>query len=387
MTERLRITVCGYIVRGPLGGLAWHHLQYVLGLSMLGHDVVFVEDSDDFPGCYNPSTHSVGTDPAYGIDFLAGAMDRLGLGDRWGYFDGHTDQWLGPLGDAGLGRAAASDVLLDLSAVNPPRSWWADVPVRVHVDTDPAFTQLRHLADPALRAAAEQAHTAFLTFGENVGAGATIPDDGLPWRPTRQPVVLDAWPVVPADRAGAWTTVMQWDSYAERSHGDVVYGMKSRSFDPYVDLPSRLPEQTLALAVGNVTAPRDRLSAAGWQVLDPLVVTRDPWTHQDFVQRSKGEFGVAKQGYVVSNSGWFSERTAGYLASGRPAVVQDSGFASWLPTGEGIFAFSTPDEAVAAIQTVDESYERHCVAAREVAAAYFDHRAVLNRLLDDAVGA
>ena len=382
MTERLRITVCGYIVRGPLGGLAWHHLQYVLGLKLLGHDVVFVEDSDDYPACYDPAIGETGTDPSYGLRFIDAAFSRLDLGDSWGYYDAHTGAWLGPLGEGGGQRAGTADVLLDVSAVNPARDWWSSVPVRVLVDTDPAFTQLRHLADPAALLAAKEAHTAFLTFAENVGCGAALPDDGLPWQPTRQPVVLDAWPVLPADPHAPWTTVMQWDSYAERSHEGVVYGMKSRSFGPFVDLPSRLPTETLALAVGSASAPRDQLREAGWDVRDPLVITRDPWSFQEFLQGSKGEFGVAKHGYVVSNSGWFSERTAGYLASGRPAVVQDSGFGRWLPTGEGVLAFTTPDEAAAALETVSASYERHCAAAREVASAYFDSRAVLSRLLD-----
>ena len=381
MSARLRVVVCGYVVRGPLGGLAWHHLQYVLGLHRMGHDVLFVEDSDDYESCYDPRTDAMGADPSYGLSFAADAFDRLGLGDRWGYYDQHTDRWSGPISSDAVARICSADVLLNVSAVNPPRAWWEDVPRRALIDTDPAFTQLRHLQNPFDGEQARAAHTNFFTFAENVGGIGEVPDDGLPWQPTRQPVVIDSWPVVAAERTAPWTTVMQWDSYKERRHAGVLYGMKSRSFEPYFNLPRRLPDERLTLAVGNPTAPRSRLEAIGWGVVDPITITRTPWTYREFVQASKGEFGVAKHGYVVSRSGWFSERTAGYLASGKPAVVQDTAFTEWLPTGEGLFAFTDLEEAVAGLAAVDADYERHCLAARDLAAAYFGHAQVLDDLL------
>jgi hypothetical protein len=386
VTERLRITVCGYIVRGPLGGLAWHHLQYVLGLSRMGHEVFFVDDSDNYASCYHPDTHALSTDPSYGLAFCGAAFDRLGLDGQWAYFDEHSNRWLGPAAAGAAERAREADLLLDVSAVNPVRDWWSGIPARVLIDTDPAFTQLRHLADPKLHELAADAHTHFATYAENVGTTATLPDDGFRWFATRQPVVLDAWPVRPAPRDGAWTTVMQWNSYPERKFGGTVYGMKSKSFKPYFDLPSRVRDQQLVLAIGSDTAPRKRLAAEGWEVLDPISVTRDPWQFQNFVQQSKGEFGVAKHGYVVSRSGWFSERTANYLASGRPAIVEDSGFTDWMNPTAGLMAFSTPEEAVESLRAVDVDYDAHCMAAREVAATYFDHRLVLGQLLDTAMG-
>jgi hypothetical protein len=379
MSDALRVVVCGYLVRGPLGGLAWHHLQYVLGLHRMGHDVVFVEDSDDYESCYDPRTDSLGTDPAFGLTFAADALGRLDLGDRWAYYDEHTGTWHGPLAAE---RLSSADVLLDVSGVNPPRPWWDGVPVRALIDTDPAFTQLRHLDDEAAAARAG-AHTHFFTFSENTDAA--LPDDGLPWQPTRQPVVLDAWEATAGEQDGPWTTVMQWDSYAERRRDGVAYGMKSRSFDDYLDLPARVPHARLELAVGAPQPARDRLREHGWRVLNPLEAIPSPWDYQRFVRASKGEFSVAKHGYVISRSGWFSERTAGYLASGRPAVVQDTGFSRWLPSGSGVLAFTTLDEAAAAIEAVDADYLGHCRAAREIAAEHFAHDMVLGRLLDEAL--
>jgi hypothetical protein len=390
MTAALRIAVCGYIVRGPIGGMAWHHLQYVLGLHRLGHDVIFVEDSDWYDSCYDPSVDAMTADPKYGLDFATRAFDRVGLTGRLAYYDQHSDRWLGPLGPDAAEALRGIDLLIDLSAVNPVRSWWDAIPVRILVDTDPAFTQLRHLQEDAAAegAAAEGAarYTHFFSFGHNIGRpGCRVPDDGRPWQPTRQPVVLDAWPLTPGPARGAWTTLMQWDSYPERRHEGVVYAMKSASFQPYMDLPRRAPGRRLALAVGNPSTPRATLAGHGWELLDPLPISADPWTFQAFVQESRGEFSVAKAGYVVSRSGWFSERSTGYLASGRPVVVQDTGFSDWLPTGEGLFGFSAVEEAVAALDAVEGDYAAHCVAARRLAETYFDHRVVLEGLLEQCL--
>ncbi len=298
-SEKLRIVALGYMVRGPLGGLLWHHLQYVLGLAKLGHDVYFLEDSDDYPACYNPQDDSLGTDPSFGLDFVNRTFERFGLEDRWSYFDAHTDRWFGLSAYRVREICASTDVLLNLSAVNPLRPWFEEVPRRVFVDTDPAFTQIRHLQDPAARALAA-GHTSFFSFAENIAlTDCLVPDDGFPWQPTRQPIVLDAWPITPGDRKAPWTTLMQWDSYTVREHDGKRFGMKSESFKHYFDLPRR-SGQLFELAVGSPSAPRDALTSQGWEVSNPLEVIRDPWDYQKFIQESKGEWTVAKHGYVVA---------------------------------------------------------------------------------------
>lgn len=379
--DRLRVLVLGYLVRGPLGGLAWHHLQYVLGLHRLGHDVYFIEDSGDSPACYDPSRHVTDEDPGYGIRFAAAAFDRLGLGDRWAYYDAHSPRWLGPCADTALELCSTADLLLNVSGVNPIRPWTAGVPVRALIDTDPVFTQVRHLTDAGARELAEQ-HTHFFTFGENFGrSGCSIPDDGFPWLPTRQPIVLDAWEATPGRPGGRFTTVMQWDSYQRREYHGVHYGMKAESFEPFVTIPGKVDAQ-LELAIGSANAPRKALEGHGWFLRDPLEVTRDPWTYQAYLRSSKAEFSVAKHGYVVSNSGWFSERSAAYMASGRPVVTQETGFSDWLREDEGVLAFSTAAEAREAIERVCSDYDRHCLAARSLAEACFSAGQVLTALLN-----
>jgi hypothetical protein len=382
--SRLRIAVLGYLVRGPLGGMAWHHLQYVLGLARLGHDVRFVEDSDDYPSCYDPERNVVDEDPSYGLRFAAAALGRLGLADCWAYHDAHARRWHGPAAQTIHDWLSRADLLLNVSGVNPLRPWLLEVPARAFIDTDPAFVQVRHLTDPAARALAE-AHTAFFTFGENIPAGrSSVPDDGFPWQATRQPVVLDAWPVTPAPPGGLVTTVMQWDSYPPREHGGMRYGMKSESFGPYLDLPGRCG-RVLELAVGGASAPRGLLAERGWLLRDPLQVARDPGVYQDYIRGSKAELGVAKHGYVSSRSGWFSERSACYLASGRPVVVQETGFTDWLSAAGGVIAFRTPEEAVEGLAEINRDLAFHAREARAVAAEHFDATKVLPLLLERAL--
>jgi hypothetical protein len=398
MNEQLRIIVLGYLVRGPMGGMVTSNLQYLLGLSRLGHDVYFLEDSEDYESCYNPVTMEMGTDPTYGLAFADRALAPIGLGDQWVYWDAHRSRWLGPAADHITEVCSTADLLLNLCGVNPLRPWLQEVPARILVDEDPAFTQIRHLTDPLARERALQ-HTAFFSFGENIRARdmakvasstisrasripSRVPDDGLPWRPTRQPVVLEAWPVSQGPKGGKFRTLMQWDSYpAMRFHG-VRYGLKCDSFGPYMDLP-RSTGDIFDLAIARLPDEiRRRLQDKGWRLSDPSEPSRDPESYQRFLQASKAEFSVAKQGYVVSRSGWFSERSACYLASGRPVVLQETGFSDWLPTGEGIFSFDNPAEAVVAIKEVNRRYEFHCQAARQIAEEFFDARQVLPRLLD-----
>jgi len=366
--------------------MAWHHLQYAMGLARLGHDVYFIEDSgDDEDCCYDPDRDVVDSIPDYGLAFAAAVFPRVGLADRWAYHDAHRSTWHGPSGARAEVLARSADLVVNLSGINPLRPWLADIPARAFVDTDPGFTQVRHLTEPERFDLASR-HTSFHTFAENIGRPAcTVPDDGLPWKPTRQPIVLDQWPVTPAPAGGPFTTVMQWDSYPARDYAGRRYGLKSDSFAPFLDLPNRA-QATFELALGAPGPVRDRLIAHGWLVRDPRPPTRDPWTYQRFIQESRAEFSVAKQGYTTTRSGWFSERSAAYLASGRPVLVQETGFSDWLDPCLGVVAFTTADEALAGVRELAANYPAHCRAARAVAEEYFDARKVLPRLLEDAMG-
>lgn len=382
----LTVVVMGYVVRGPLGGMAWSDLQYVASLRAAGHRVVYVEDSDDYASCYDPTTDETTPDPAYGLEFAVDALGSVDAGDSWCYYDAHEARWHGPLAPRGERVFAEADVLLNLAAVNPLREWAREVPVRILVDQDPVFTQIKNLTDPG-RAAFVNAHNAFATFAGSVGQSECgLPDDGVPWRATRQPVLVDRFPVTEGPRDGSFTTVMQWESYPAVEHGGVRYGMKSESFETFAGLPSHTRER-LELAVGAPGPVRVRLEGAGWATIDPRPVTRTPGTYEDYIRSSKGELGIAKHGYVASRSGWFSERSLAYMANARPVVVQDTGFSRWLPTGEGVMAFLTVEEAAAALGAVASDYTRHCAAARALAAEHFEGRRVVSELLETAATA
>ncbi len=385
MSSSLRILVLGYVVRRPLGGGTWPTLQYAMGLLRLGHDVWFLEDSEDYAFCYDPSRHVTDEDPTYGLAYAKRVFERTGLGERWAYYDAHKRTWHGPAGNCVPDIVMSADLLLNVSGINPIRPWLQEVPHRAYIDIDPAFEQVRQLTEGHRRRRALQ-HNVFFTDGENIPTGkAKVPDDGLVWQTVRQPVVLDAWPVTPADPAARFTTVMLWDSYEPREYGDYRFGMKSESFQAYADLPDRAGE-IFELALGGPNAPRKKLGGRGWHIADPLTVARDPWGYQRYIQQSKAEFTVAKHGYVVSYCGWFSERSAHYLASGRPVITQETGFSEWLPTGAGLFSFSCLDDVLHAIEELDRDYQYHCREARALAEEYFDSDKVLSRLIDLAMG-
>jgi hypothetical protein len=200
----------------------------------------------------------------------------------------------------------------------------------------------------------------------------------------RQPIVLERWPFTPGAGGAPFTTVMQWNSYKVPQYGGRRFGMKSETFPPYLDLPRRTTAP-LQLALGGSDAPRDALREAGWRIVNPLEVSWWPWDYRAYIQASAGEFGVAKHGYVASHSGAFSDRTAAFLASGRPVVVQDTGFSEVLPVGEGLMPFTTPDEAVAALESIMRDPARHQRAARAVAEANFDSDVVLGRVIEEAM--
>ena len=384
-SSQLKVVVMGYVVRGSLGGMAWSDLQYIASLKALGHDVVYVEDSDDYPSCYDPASNETTTNPEYGLAFARDAMEIVGLCASWSYYDAHTEAWYGPLGSQGPKIFSGADVVFNLAGVNPLREWAMEVPVRMLVDQDPVFTQIRNITDPQ-RAAFARQHNAFATFAENIDSSeCKVPDDGIDWQPTRQPVMVSEFPVTHGPESGAFTTVMQWESYPSLEFGDLSFGMKSASFEEYLSLP-RATDVRLELAVGAPEPVRSRLEDAGWFTMDPRPATRSVRTYMDFIRASKGEFGIAKHGYVSGRSGWFSERSLAYMANARPVVLQDTGFSDWLPVGKGVLAFNSKNEAVDALAGVAADYSDHCSAARALAAEHFDGRKVVAHLLESTVG-
>lgn len=374
----------GYIVRGPMGGMTWHHLQYVLGLRQLGHDVFFVEDSGDSEyACYDPVRNVNDRHPGYGLAYARNVFEKVGMSDRWGYYDKHSDRWWGGAPSAVVRTWQEADLLINLSCSNVLRPWAMGIPCRAIVDTDPLFTQIRNREAPDRMEWMRQ-HTVHFTYGEHIlQRDCQIPYDGITWEPTRQPIVLAYWPITPGQPNGKYTTVMKWESYPAKYFGGSRYGMKAASFAAFMSLPEMTPAP-MELAVSDDAAPREQLRANGWVLSDPTRRASDPWSYQSYIQQSKAEFSLAKHGYVTGRTGWFSDRSAAYLASGRPVLLQDTGYSNYIETGRGLMAFHTPEEAVQAIELIDRSYAMHCAAARDIAHTYFSAQKILRSLIDHA---
>ncbi len=385
MTSKLRIIVAGLIAQYPLGGLAWHYLQYVLGLARLGHDVYYLEDSGGWP--YNPIEDGLGQDCSYNIQYLSKAMSRLGLDDKWIYClqMPHKADWFGLPDAERTAVLQSADLLLDISGTLWCFDRYSSIGRIAYVDTDPVFTQLRLALDQADWWARVRAHHVHFTFGECLPR--TELANGINWRATRQPIVLAEWdPSAP--RRNVFTTIMNWTSYASVTYRGEAYGQKNLEFQRFVDLPGLVRPSVLQIAAATGTkehTPRDLLADKGWQVVDPRAVCPDFDSYRSYIESSKAEWSVVKNAYVRGHSGWFSERSACYLAAGRPVVLQDTGFSELLPTGEGLLTFTNLEEAVEAIQAVEAHYDRHARMARAIAEEYFDSNKVLARMVDEAM--
>ena len=378
-----RVVVLGTVARLPFAGVAWQALQYLHGLRALGHDVHYVEDTGDWP--YDPIRHEVTDDPAPAVAYLERALRAGGFGDRWAYLSAaRPDERYGPAGPRLDDLFASADVLVNLCAATLLRAEHLAVPVRVYLETDPVTPQIQMAQ--GLRAAAEflAAHTHHFTYGENFGApDCGVPTGGFEYRPTRQPIVLDWWRPPAGIANGRFTTVANWqqDSKDIEFEGERYTWSKHHEFLKVIDLPRRAGRALeLALACGDDAAKR-LLAEHGWRVVDAMSLTADLDGYRRYIWGSRGEFTVAKDQNVRLRSGWFSDRSAAYLVAGRPVVTQDTGFGRILPTGEGLFAFATADDAAAAIRAIDADYDRHARAAREIGREYFAADRVLGSLM------
>jgi hypothetical protein len=370
----MRILFAGIIARYPFGGVTWCSLMYLLGLRALGHEVFYIEDTGEC--VYDPILNTRATDPSYGTTYIHNALEPYGLGDRWSFVN-YDGTYHGRSHDEVRKYAADADLFVNLSG----GSWfWRDeyaaIPHKVFVDSDPAFTQLAIAKAEPWYVSFFQRFDHLFTFGSNIGTPACdIPTGEFTWHKTWQPITMDDWQtaIAPRDRL---TSVMTWqiESFAD------VGGNKDQEFVKFIELPSKTT-QKFELAING---PQQLLRQYGWETVDAMRVSRTPDEYRAFIHGSKGEFGVAKHTYVSTRSGWFSDRTECYLASGRPALVQDTGWTAHLPSGHGLLAFADIDQAIAGIERINGDYDRHARHALDVARAHFDARVVLPKLLEAA---
>ncbi|SPF39990.1 conserved hypothetical protein [Candidatus Sulfopaludibacter sp. SbA4] len=378
-----RLVVLGSAASEPYAGMAWMHMQFVEGFRRLGHDVYYFETNSSWP--YDPERGSYVADSDYALPYLHRLLESFGLSGAWAYRRSYSDkQWFGMSQAAAVELLASADAVFNISGSTLTAEEDLRVGRLVYVGTDPVGHEARYVAgEPRVHAHLSQ-HSDFVTYGENLGTPAS-PLPALPGlcARMRQPVLLDLW------ESGApcrqeFTTVCNWQQDGEiEFEGEKYFWSKHLEFLKFIDLPTRSGER-IELAASRVGEDDRRLlESNGWLLTDPQPLTIDPWPYRDYIRASRGEFTVAKDQNVRLRSGWFSERSACYLAAGRPVVTQDTGFGTVLPTGEGLFAFNSMDEILTAFEAINSDYQKHSRAAREIAGQYFRAETVLGKLLED----
>ena len=388
MSDSLRLVVLGMMGRSPFGGQTWLYLNWLRGLTALGHDVWYVEDDDIWP--YDPVAQTPVDDCRYAVAHVSRSVAAVGMEHRWALRfrdEANGDRTWG-MEPARLDALFAEcDALLNVVGATDLRDVHMQAPRRVYVQTDPVGCELKLACGDEHTRLAFAAHDTIATYGENYGADdCGVPLNGTVYRPTRQPIDLELWPFTFDPRARRFTTIGNYRTagYDVDWNGDTYTWSKHHQWERFLDLPRRTGQQ-FELALSQ-TDERDRrhLESHGWSVTSPAEMSLDVFgAYREYIQASRGEFTVAKDQNVRLRSGWFSERDACYLASGKPVVAQDTGFGNVLPTGEGLFAVNDVDEAAAAIEAINSDYERHCRTARAIAEEFFDAPAVATRFLEE----
>jgi hypothetical protein len=375
-----RIVVGCYMVRYPLGGALSWPLQWLVGFKRLGHDVYMVEKAGYRQSCFDPSRNIMTDDCAFGVAAVRKVLGRFGLEAKFCFVD--ADGIYHGQARAAIEKVFASaDLFLDLGTHGAWLPEAAMAGLRVVVDGEPGFRQIKW------RKALDSGENLprydfYYTNGLNIGtAKAKVPELGMEWRHVPNPIVLDLFALrsPPSDDC-AFTTVMNWQAHDPLEYGGLAYGQKDVEFAKFLDLPRRVKVPMEIAVSGRI--PREALAAAGWRVRGAHEVTCTYDSYHDYIGRSRGEFSVCKHVFVATNSGWFSDRSAAYLASGRPVVLEDTGFSDHLPCGRGLFAVRSPSEAASAIGEIVAAKNRHGNWARELAGEYFDTDKVLRRFLD-----
>jgi hypothetical protein len=390
MSNSLRIVVLGEMGKIPFPGMAWEILQYLEGFRRLGHHVWYVEDTNAWG--YDPDQDTVTLDCTHAVKYIARLMNWAGMTDRWAYRAAEPDSRVFGMSESHfVDLFKNADVLINHAAATSLRPEHLQVPARVLLETDPGLEEIfAAKGDPGTLAMLRN-HTHFSTWGENYGAAdCLLPVTPYRYCATRMPVLLDWFSPKPSSSNGPrldrlrFTTIGHWRQSGEETwNGETYYWSKHPQFLKFIDLPERIG-RPLELALGSADEETIRMfSARGWRVVDAAPFGSEMYPFRDYISGSDGEFTVAKDVYVRLRTGWFSDRSSYYLATGRPVVTQDTGFGAVLPTGEGLFAFNTVEEIAAAFEAIDSDYARHRRAAREIAGEYFRAETVLQKLLDD----
>jgi hypothetical protein len=387
--KRKRIVVMGFMGSCPIAGVIWQHIHYIVGLQRLGHAVYYIEDSARLP--YNPETFEVNNEFDYAARLLNRLSREFGFKNRWAfcarYLPGNPTAGLPLRRIRQLYREA--DAILNICGAQEFNDDLLVSDRILYIESDPGVEQIK--IDKGVNATTNylQRHRALFTFGENVGTKSfPVPTHGFKWLPTRQPVVTDLWKTQRAPpRAAVFTSVANWSTSGLKDitwRGDKYLWSKSREFLRFISAPKKSGE-TFELATNIEDAnTRAKFLRNGWRLHSPLQLSVDYWLYRDYIRHSKGEFTVAKDQYIRLNTGWFSDRSACYLAAGRPVIIQETGFTKIYGGKAGLLSFRSLSEIVDAVKVINADYAKHSRAARALAREFFEAEIVLKSILDRA---
>jgi len=380
-----KIIVFGIMFWYPLAGVTYQFLHYLIGLRRLGYDPYYIEDSGRW--VYDPQIDALSPSAAGNINMVAPVLEAHGFNGKWAFRGSYPGgECYGMTEEQILRLYSEADAFLNVTGAQEIREEHMVCPRRIYVESDPFAAQVGVAQGNAGTIAALAAHDTHFSFGENLGAeDCLVPIERFRWLPTRQPVALDLWDHPPGSKRGSYTTITTWHNKNKDLgyQGDTYYWTKDREFLKFVDLPLRR-STSFELAVWVDEDVKQLLQRNGWSLVHSIELSRNVDSYRDYILHSRGEFTVARDQYVRPNTGWFSDRSACYLAAGRPVITQETGFSKFLPSGKGLFGFKTMDDVLAAIDAIESDYEGHCRAAREIGAEYFAAEKVVSSLMERA---
>jgi hypothetical protein len=381
--------VSGILFWYPLAGVTYQFLHYLLGLKRLGWDVYYIEDSARW--LYDPRRRVITGDALPNITQVAPALAAHGFEGKWAFRGAYPGGCCYGMSESEvLALYREADVLLNVTGAQEMRDEHRAIPRRIYVESDPFGSQVKLFnGDPVMRALLD-AHDTWFSFGENLGqSDCSVPLDRR-WLPTRQPVALDLWspsgPVGAGSGSNSYNTITTWhnDGKTVVYRDEIYHWTKDREFVHYLQLPGQRPGARFELATDADAAGRELLTGHGFQVRDALGISSSAQDYHAYITGARAEFTVARDQYVRPYTGWFSDRSASYLAAGRPVITQETGFSKTLPTGRGLFGFRDLNDVLAAVDAIESDYEAHSRAALEIAREYFAAEKVLASLLERA---
>lgn len=379
-----KIVLLGMMTKMPVAGVVWQTAHYLVGFHRLGFDIYYVEAHARTPSMLMEREDDDSS--ALAASFIDGVMRRFDLAGKWAFHALHDDgRCYGMSATQLMELYDSADLIINLHGGTEPLPEHIATGRLVYVETDPVELQVELHDNLPQTLRFLEPHRAFFTFGENYGnPDCQLPvSDRFSFKPTRQPVVIDFWEPCGQNGGSTFTTIGNWRQPWRQVtfQGQSYYWSKHYEFLKFIDLP-KYTEQEFELALSSYEeSDKLMLAEKGWKVRDALSFSTDLDAYRDYIVRSRGEFTVAKDQNIRLRSGWFSDRSATYLAAGRPVITQDTAFGNVLPTGTGLFSFSSMKEILDAVEQINSDYERHSRAALELAREYFSYDVVLRPLL------